>query len=164
MDFYCLLGYNIVYYINDWWGYMELDITKFSDEIKNQSIGKLSPDIVNFILSKKPDFKGRISSNKDILFWAARVKHIEKHRRDFNATNSFDDCCKKIPSIIENPDYISIHPKDESVSFIKKFDQNVSVAIKISTEGDMVFRTMYPLRDSQLNNYIANGRCWKIES
>ena len=154
----------MVYYICDWWGNMEFDITKFSNIIKNQPIGKLSPDMVNFILSKKPDFEGRISSDKDILFWAARVKHIEKHRSDFNTENDFDDCCKKIPSIIEKPDYISIHPKDESVSFIKKFDQNVSVAIKISTEGEMVFRTMYPLRDSQLNNYIANGRCWKIES
>lgn len=141
---------------------MEFDITKFSDEIKHQTIGKLSPDIVEFILTKKPDFEGRISSDKDILFWAARVKHIEKHRNDFNSTNNFDDCCRKIPAIIEEPDYISMHPKDGSVSFIKKFDQNVSVAIKISTGGDMVFRTMYPLRDSQLNNYIANGRCWKI--
>ena len=143
---------------------MEFDITKFSDKVKNQPIGKLNSDMVNFILSKKPEFKGRISTEKDILFWAARVKHIEKHRKDFNDTNNFDECCRKIPSIIANPDYISIHPNDESVSFIKKMDQNISVAIKISTEGDMVFRTMYPLRDSQLNNYIKNGRCWKIKS
>ena len=143
---------------------MEFDITKFSDKVKNQPIGKFNSDMVNFILSKKPEFKGRISTEKDILFWAARVKHIEKHRKDFNDTNNFDECCRKIPSIIANPDYISIHPNDESVSFIKKMDQNISVAIKISTEGDMVFRTMYPLRDSQLHNYIKNGRCWKIKS
>ena len=69
---------------------------------------------------------------------------------------------KNIPTIIANPDYISIHPSDDSVSFIKKYSKHVSVAIKISTEGQMVYRTMYPLRQSQLNNYIQNGRCWQI--
>lgn len=68
---------------------------------------------------------------------------------------------RDIPKIIQNPDYISIHPTDESVSFIKKYTKNISVAIKISTDGKMVYRTMYPLRDSQLNGYIKNNRAWK---
>ena len=141
---------------------VQLDVTKFSDEVKYQPIGKLRPEIVDFILSKKPEFAGRISSDTDILFWKARVKHTERHRDDFNSSDDFDEYFKNIPSIIQNPDYISIHPTDESVSFIKKYDQNVSVAIKISTQGQMVYRTMYPLRDSQLNNYIENDRCWEI--
>ena len=62
---------------------MELDVSKFSDEVKYQSIGKLSQDIVNFIVSKKPEFQGRISCDEDILFWQARVKHTERHRSDF---------------------------------------------------------------------------------
>lgn len=66
--------------------------------------------------------------------------------------------------IIQNPDYISIHPSDESVSFIKDYDKHISVAIKISIDGKMVYRTMYPLTESQLNGYIENGRAWKINN
>lgn len=140
---------------------MELDISLFNDNIKSQSIGRFSPHMIEFILSKKPAFAGRISSDKDILFWAARVKHTERHRKDFASDEEFEQCIRDIPNIIQNPDYISIHPADESVSFIKKYTKNISVAIKISTDGKMVYRTMYPLRESQLNTYIKNNRAWK---
>jgi len=143
---------------------MELDVSKFSDEIKYQSIGRIRQDIAEFIISKKPEFKERISCDEDILFWKARVKHTERHRGDFSNDKEFEECLKNIPTIIANPDFISIHPKDESVSFIKKYSKNVSVAIKISTGGQMVYRTMYPLRESQLDNYIQNGRCWRINT
>lgn len=71
-------------------------------------------------------------------------------------------CLREIPQIIQNPDYISIHPADESVSFIKDYSKHTSVAIKISTDGKMVYRTMYPLTESQLQNYIGNNRAWKL--
>ena len=80
---------------------------------------------------------------------------------DIANDTEFEQCLKDIPQIIHNPDYISIHPTDESVSFIKKYSKHVSVAIKISTDGKMVYRTMYPLREAQLNEYIKNGRAWK---
>ena len=34
--------------------------------------------------------------------------------------------------IIHNPDYLSIHPKDNSISFIKDFSAHVSVAVRVS--------------------------------
>lgn len=140
---------------------MELNVNLFSDNIKYQSIGHLSKPMIDFILSKKPDFAKRVSIDKDILFWAARVKHTERHRKDFSSDAEFEQCVKDIPNIIQNPDYISIHPTDESVSFIKKYTKHVSVAIKISTDGKLVYRTMYPLREAQLNEYIKNNRAWK---
>lgn len=140
---------------------MELDVSLFNETIKVQSIGRFSPKVIEFILSKKPSFTNRISSDNDILFWAARVKHTERHRKDFASDDEFEQCLKEIPLIIQNPDYISIHPTDESISFIKKYTKHVSVAIKISIDGKMVYRTMYPLREEQLNEYIANGRAWK---
>lgn len=130
---------------------MKLDVNLFNDNLKFQSIGRFSKEMAEFILSKKPDFEGRISTDKDILFWSARVKHTERHRKDFSSDSEFEQCMKDIPEIIQHPDYISIHPADESVSFIKKYSKNVNVAIKISTDGKMVYRTMYPLRETQLN-------------
>ena len=59
--------------------------------------------------------------------------------------------------------YISIHPTDNSVSFIKQYTEKVSVAIKISTDGKLGYRTMYPLDEKQLIEYMENGRAWKFK-
>ena len=39
----------------------------------------------------------------------------------------------------------------------------MQVAIRIANDGKASFRTMYPLRDSQLKNYLESGRAQKIE-
>lgn len=135
---------------------------QFSDNnVKSVSLGHFQQEMIDFILDKKPEFEGRISSKTDILFWKSRLKHTERHRKDFLSDEEFEQCMNDISDIIHNPDYISIHPTDESVCFIRKYSKNVSVAIKISTQGDQVYRTMYPLRDSQLRNYINGGRAWQ---
>lgn len=74
--------------------------------------------------------------------------------------NCIYNCLEQIPSIIANPDYLSVHPKDSSISFIKNFSSHVSVAIRISATGTLSFRIIYPLMDAQLSNYIDNGRAW----
>lgn len=132
-------------------------------DIRSVSLGRFSPEMVAFILEKKPAFQGRISDKKDILFWRNRIKHTERHQKDFSSVEEFERCMDDIPDIIQNPDYISIHPTDESVSFIRKYSKNVSVAIRISADGKEAYRTMYPLRDSQLQHYIEGGRAWKWE-
>jgi hypothetical protein len=143
-------------------GVNKFDITLFNAvEIKNVSLGQFNKEIVDFIISKKPDFIGRLEANKDILFWKARVKHTNNHKKDFVTEEEFNKCVEEIPYIIQNPDYISIHPTDESVSFIKQYTEKVSVAIKISIDGKLVFRTMYPLDERQLSDYIEKGRAWK---
>ena len=63
-----------------------------------------------------------------------------------------------IPDIIHAPDYISIHPKKNSISFIKDYSQHVSVAVRISLDGKLSYRTMYPITDAQLQNYLNIGR------
>lgn len=138
----------------------QLDKSIFDTE-KYVSIGKLSKKIVDFIIDLSPNLKGIISSEQDILFWKARVNHIQRHKKDFASDEEYEKCFSEIPLIIKNPDYISIHPTDGSVSFIKDYSGHTSVAIKISSNGTMSFRTMYPLRNSQLNNYIETGRAKK---
>ena len=87
--------------------------------------------------------------NKEILFWVSRVKHSERHINDFATSGEFYQCMKDIPSIIQNPDYISIHPKDQSISFVKDYTAHTSVAIKIASDGVMSYRKIYPI---QMNN------------
>ncbi len=140
----------------------KLDIELFSNDIKFQSVGKLSNEIVDFIISKKPEFNNILNSNTDVIFWEDRIKHISAHKDDFISDKAFFNCLEDIPSIIQTPDYISIHPKDNSILFIKDFSQHISVAIRVSFHGNLSIRTMYPLMDSQLSNYINKNRAWKF--
>ncbi|WP_373216137.1 PBECR2 nuclease fold domain-containing protein [Ruminococcus sp. 5_1_39BFAA] len=96
-----------------------------------------------------------------MIFWHDRIKHTERHKKDFSSPEEYAKCFLHIPDIIKHPDYISIHPNKDSISFIKDYADHTSVAIRISLDGKLAYRTMYPLRDSQLENYIKNGRAWK---
>ncbi len=137
-----------------------LDISIFENGQNCISLGKLNPNIITFLTEKVPHLSGILNSNTDILFWKDRVKHTELHKNDFISDNEFYNCLEQIPSIIANPDYLSIHPKDNSISFIKDFSSHVSVAIRISATGTLSYRTMYPITDAQLTNYISKGRAW----
>ena len=97
----------------------KLDISVFDKEVSCISIGRLDSEMIEFLISKNPGLNGRLSPDKEILFWKDRIKHTEMHRNDFSSDQFFETCLESIPEIIKNPDYISIHPKDSSISFIK---------------------------------------------
>lgn len=141
-----------------------LDITVFESGQKYVSLGKIDSSIVDFLTEKVPSLAGILNSDTDILFWKDRIKHTELHKNDFISDNEFYTCLEMIPSIIKNPDYLSVHKKDNSISFIKDFSSHISVAIRISPTGGLSYRTMYPLMDVQLSNYIDNGTAWKWTS
>lgn len=136
-----------------------LDISVFENGKNCISIGKLSPDMIAFS-PKGSHLSGILSPETDILFWKDRIKHAELHKKDFISENEFYNCLEQIPSIIANPDYLSIHPKDSSISFIKNFSSHIAVAIRISATGTLSFRTIYPIMDAQLTNYIDHNRAW----
>lgn len=141
----------------------KLKISLFSETQKFVSLGRLNQEMIDFIVAKKPDLKNVLSSKTDIIFWEERIKHTERHRNDFMSDLEYERCFENIPNIIHQPDYISIHPKDNSISFIKDFSAHISVAVRISSNGKMSYRTMYPLMAAQLTNYMEKGLAWKYE-
>jgi hypothetical protein len=136
----------------------------FSEKVKCVSIGCLSQSMVDFIVSQKPELNTILCANKDILFWSDRISHTELHRDDFISDIEFENCFADIPKIISAPDYISVHSKDGSISFIKNYSSHVSVAIKFSPNGNMAYRTMYPITDAQLTHYLDKGFAWKYNA
>lgn len=137
-----------------------LDISVFENGSNCVSLGKIKPEIVAFLTQKVPQLSGQLNADTDILFWKDRLKHTELHKDDFFSDNEFYNCLEQIPSIISNPDYLSVHKKDNSISFIKDFSSHVSVAIRISASGSLSYRTMYPITDAQLSHYIDKGTSW----
>lgn len=70
------------------------------------SIGHIRQEIINSIVEKYPDFADILSSKTDILFWKDRIKHTERHRKDFVSEEEYELCFEQIPDIIKNPEFI----------------------------------------------------------
>lgn len=129
---------------------------------KFKSIGKLDNKKLAFLLEKRPDFALDIKDT-DILMWDDRIQHIEKHRMNFRNIYDFDYYVDMIPEIIENPDYIGVKEKNKSIQFIKQYDNNILIAIRLTTKGRLSFRTMYPITDGQLDDYIRKDTAWEYK-
>ena len=142
----------------------KLDKELFDSNTKFVSIGTLNEDKIAFISDIDSDIAKKLRPSSDILFWENRIKHTERHKDDFLSDTLFDTCFEDIPSIIESPDYIGVHPKDNSLLFIKDYSQHISVAVRVATDGKMGYRTMFPLMEAQLDNYIKKKRVKKFNT
>lgn len=125
------------------------------------SLGCLSPEMVQFITDRVPALQGILSPSCDILFWKDRIPHTARHKNDFASDYEYDHCFENIPQIIHSPDYISYSKKDNSLSFIRQFSDKTSVAIRISHDGKLSYRTMYPIMSATLSHYLERGTAWK---
>lgn len=67
---------------------------------------------------------------------------------------------ESIPLIIEKPDYVGIHSNNKGIFYIKKLKNNCLVGV---TMDSMLFRSMYPIKESKLNNYIKQGKVFPIK-
>ena len=92
----------------------------------------------------------------------SQIKHIEKHRKDFISGDDFDEALRKIPDIIANPDFVGRHPSGDSIQFIKKFKSNILVAVRVGSKDTFWVKTMYPIRDNKLQNYINSGHIIRL--
>ena len=64
----------------------------FTKDIKCVSLGKLSSEVAEFILKKRPDLTDIISAKQEIIFWVNRVANTERHKNDFMSDVSFNGC------------------------------------------------------------------------
>ena len=54
----------------------------------------------------------------------------------------------EFPGLSDIPITSAFTTNKDRISFICKFTDNVSVAVRLSADGRLAYRTMYPLRDS----------------
>ena len=97
-----------------------------------------------------------IKVNKDGL----RSHMIKRHHND--VIHHIED----LEFILKNPDFVGVNPreKDASFEYVKRFDDNVLVAIKLHKSGDFFYvPTMYRLQDFKLQSRIKSGRLRKLD-
>ncbi|WP_052017245.1 PBECR2 nuclease fold domain-containing protein [Exiguobacterium sp. OS-77] len=132
----------------------------------NQSVFKL--DIKN--MKKGPHIVGvakkeiltelGIASNKEleIVLWKDRLRHIERHKKDFSSEEEYLSHLESMPDIINDPDYIGLHPTNNSIEYVKRLDKIVLIAVRVKADGPLAIRTLYPLNENKLKIYLESGR------
>ena len=130
----------------------KLDINKISKgKSKNIKIGELSEKVINLLdLDLKP---------QNINIWSTRIEeHCEKHKDEYSSPSAYNQAITSIPLIIKNPDYIGLH-KNGNIQYIKKLNDISLVGIQIiKGNGNLLFRTIFPITEDKLNYSIKNGK------
>lgn len=133
----------------------KLDINALKNGFKTIKIGVLTKEVITLL--------GLNRNECDIILWEDRFQYIEKHKVDFKTEDDYYRHIAQIPDIIENPDYVGIHPGKNSLEFIKQIDELMIVAVRIKQIGSLAFRSAYPLTEKQLLNYLNSGTVLKVE-
>jgi hypothetical protein len=102
-------------------------------------------------------------SETGIIIWKDRIRYIEKHKQDFDSEEDWLRHVEAMPEIIQNPDYVGLHPKDNSIQFIKKIDKHILVGVRITNKRNWVVRSSYPISEMQLQTYLDCGTVKSIE-
>ena len=93
--------------------------------------------------------------DKTIVLYDDRIKHIKKHKDEFTK-NNLDDVIKDLPATIATPDYINVDENKKGVQIIKKVDDNVLVAIRLSNSSELKIKSLYPISNAKYER-LKNG-------
>ena len=130
----------------------ELNIHKLSKgKSKNIKIGELSKDVIDILeLDLNP---------QNINIWSTRIQeHCEKHKDDYSSPSAYNQAVKSIPLILKEPDYVGLH-KNGNIQYVKSLDDISLVGIQIlKGSGHLLFRTIFPISETKLNNSIKSGK------
>ena len=118
-------------------------------------IGSLSSEVISILKLNRPEC--------DIIFWEDRLKHIEKHVPDFDSLEDYYKHMELIPDIIESPDYVGLHPSANSIEYFKRINKVMLVAIRLRNDGNLSFRTAYPISEAKLQVYIESGTVFEVK-
>lgn len=131
-----------------------LDVKALKDGFLKVKIGELTQNVIDSLcLCRKPC---------DIVMWEDRYQYIHKHIKDFGGVERFEFIVSNIPTIIQSPDYIGVHPTEHGIEYIKRFGDLVVVAVRIRQEGVLALRSVHPLTEKQLTDYIKAETVIKI--
>lgn len=125
----------------------KLNLNELQNNTKSIKIGELTQEVINILnLNANP---------RNIYMWSDRLEHCLKYKNDFPSEEEYYRSMENIPSIIRFPDYVGIHSNNKGIFYIKRLESNCLVVI---TMDSLLFRSMYPIKESKLNHYIHQGK------
>ncbi len=123
---------------------------------KIKAVGYLTKEVIDLAGSSLP--------SQEIII----TEEVEKHIKTKHLTE-YEKYYNSLEQIIKTPDYVGINEKhSNSIEFIKKLDDNVIVAIKLSIQNEIYVASMYHINDlkisKRLNNNTIKPYCQKKEN
>ena len=88
---------------------------------------------------------------KKIVMYPDRLSHIEKHVDEFTSRGIYTAVVLNMNMILQEPDFICKNEKNSSLEVIKKFGDNILIAIRISESSTLKIRTLYPINQTKYN-------------
>jgi len=97
---------------------------------------------------------GRQYKAGDMIFIGENnIKHMK--RRHLSAYNKYGD---RLSNIISEPDYVGINEEDDSLEYVKIFDDHVKLVVRVAGDEKLYVRSMYTVYQSRTEFFIKSGR------
>ena len=101
-----------------------------------------------------------LKEGQDILLGESNIAHMmSRHPEDYIRYHEY------IPLILEQPDYLALNAKDNSIEYVKEFVVDgayVKVAVRVSAKGQLFARSIYRLNANRVRNFIEKGTLKKF--
>jgi len=117
----------------------------FDQITKPIPIGQVTEEIIRLL--------GCGNSPGVIFIGPSNIKHMKKNHPD-----DFVKYSMYIQDILQTPDFVGENPNNGSLQFVKLFDDNVLVAVRLSSSGVYFARSLYVITETKLSNYRKSGR------
>lgn len=99
---------------------------------------------------------------KIICFSDDKIAYTAKHKHKFDNEEQYKTCIESTPDIINNPDYIALHPNRQSIEYIKQIDKLILVAVRVKRNGNLWVKSVYPITQAKLDLYINSKTAKKM--
>lgn len=119
-----------------------------------KQIGEISQNVIDLLGLK-------MESNTPILIGKSNIEHI-KNRHPYE----YDKYFGEIENILQNPNYIGMNPKENSIMFVKEYEANsefIRVAIKVTANKKCYAKTLHLLSTCNVERYIEKGTLIKLD-
>lgn len=138
----------------------QLTITMMRDRIEDTKVKKEGAGlkkVVGTITDRVIQLLGlNVPSGKPVYLGNTNVQHmIARHPQDYQKYGA------DIEDILENPDYVGLNSKDNSIEYVKEYQINnefVKVAVRVSLGGEFYARSLYVLNTGRTQRFIQKGK------
>jgi len=94
------------------------------------------------------------------------IGEINRNHMKSRHPYEYDKYYEEITNILDCPDYVGINPHDNSVMYVKEFEEageHIRVGVKVSSGGTHFARTLHLLSSCNAEKYIEKGTLIRVD-
>ena len=114
-------------------------------KLKKTIIGTINNSISSKYLNGK--YLGR-----KIVLYSDRLSHFKKHINEYSSIEDYKFTVASINKIINNPDFVFLDENKKGIEFYKNLNTNILVVVRTSNSKELKVRSVYPVKQSKIEN------------